>query len=87
MSRSWEVGPVEVVVARIAGLDVHKDTVMVCVRTPGPVLENVVRGVDEVEDLAHAHVGDSLVDDSLTSTGVTPTVSAAPSMTRYSLSA
>lgn len=27
----------EVVVARIAGLDVHKDTVMACVRTPDPV--------------------------------------------------
>jgi transposase len=26
----------EIVVARCAGLDVHKDTVMACVRTPGP---------------------------------------------------
>jgi hypothetical protein len=25
----------EIVVARCAGLDVHKDTVMACVRTPG----------------------------------------------------
>ena len=26
----------EVIVARCAGLDVHKNTVMACVRTPGP---------------------------------------------------
>jgi hypothetical protein len=26
----------DVVVARCAGLDVHKDTVVACVRTPGP---------------------------------------------------
>ena len=26
----------DVIVARCAGLDVHKDTVMACVRTPGP---------------------------------------------------
>ena len=27
----------EVIVERCAGLDVHKDTVMACVRTPGEV--------------------------------------------------
>lgn len=31
-----EVSGVDVVVARCAGLDVHKDTVVACVRTPGP---------------------------------------------------
>jgi transposase len=32
----WEVRVVDVIVARCAGLDVHKNTVMACVRTPGP---------------------------------------------------
>lgn len=31
----------DVVVARVAGLDVHKDTVVACVRTPGPEGERV----------------------------------------------
>jgi transposase len=31
-----EVAAMDVVVARCAGLDVHKDTVVACVRTPGP---------------------------------------------------
>ena len=31
-----EEGAMDVVVARCAGLDVHKDTVVACVRLPGP---------------------------------------------------
>src|SRR4026207_69844 len=31
-----EVATVEVIVSRCAGLDVHKNTVMACVRVPGP---------------------------------------------------
>src|SRR5678809_12100 len=31
-----EVSTVDVIVSRCAGLDVHKDTVMACVRTPSP---------------------------------------------------
>src|SRR5215211_4744081 len=34
--RSEEGGRMEVFIERCAGLDVHKDTVMACVRFPGP---------------------------------------------------
>src|SRR5271166_7108778 len=46
--------------------------------------EHVVSGVDEVEDLGIPTYGTAWYTISLTSTGVTPTVNAAPSMTRYS---
>jgi transposase len=46
----------DVVVARCAGLDVHKDTVVACVRTPGPdggrVAETRTFGAVAVELLA-----------------------------------
>jgi transposase len=61
---------VEVVVARIAGLDVHKDTVMVCVRTPDPV-----KGRAEVVREFRTFTGDLLrLRDWLVAEGVSQAV-------------
>jgi hypothetical protein len=43
--------------------------------------------VDEVEGLSDSNIGIAWYKISLASTGVTPTVSAAPSMARYSRTA
>src|SRR3954447_20012141 len=67
----------EVLIDRVAGLDVHKKSVTACVRTPGPsgsgrleVKHTFATFIDSLEDLRDWLVAERVTDVAMEATGV-----------------